>query len=295
MKNYNKQTYPLMQTDGGMSFAILMVGYILISFLVQAILLLFTQSTSALYLALCACLSPLSILLVILYQAKYKRHTFSILSVNKFDAKHLIATLLLSVGMFLGLGFVNIAFAQFVENLGLNVSSPQIPLDTPLQFVIFVITLAVLPAIFEEMFFRGLLLTSLNGEKMIGKILTVSLCFALYHCSISQFIFQFIYGVAFCLLAIISKSIIPCIISHFLNNFFVLLFNYLKIDIDLTNIALIVIGMVALIGYGLICYLNIRKMPKQNIPKKGQKAFYLPFGLFAICMCLFVLLSALLG
>ena len=295
MKKTRTQTYPLMQTDGGLSFAILMIGYILLAFFIQAVLLIFTTDTSStLFVVVNSLVSPLAMLLVIVYQIKGKGRSVSVLSLNKFNKLHLLTALLLSIGMFLGLGFVNVLFADFLSGIGLNAPSPNIPLNNPFELILFSITVALFPAVFEELFFRGILLNSLKGENLLVRVFTVGLCFALYHCSVSQFVYQFIYGVAFCLLAIVAKSVIPCIIAHFINNFTILLFTYLNIDVDLTNILLIVIGVVALIGYFLISYFGL-KGQKQQVPKKGVKFFYLPYGLFGIGICLIVLLGNLFG
>ena len=282
-----------MQADGGLSFAIFMLAYILIAFFVQAILLSFTDANSVIYIAVNSAISPLAIFLVVLYQVKYKRRSIKILSVEKFNKVHILTSLLLSLGMFFGLGFVNSVFADFLTEIGLKIPSPTIPLNNLFELIIFSITVALLPAIFEELLFRGILLNSLKGENLLARIFTVSLCFSLYHCSVSQLLYQFIYGVAFCLLAILAKSVVPCIIAHFLNNFAILLLTYLKIDIDLTNIVSIILGLIALIAYFLICFLGL-KGKRENIPKKGLKYFYLPFGVFALGICLLMILSSLL-
>ena len=141
-----------MQTDGGLSFAIFMMGYILVAFFVQVVLLSFTDAQSTLYFAINSAVSPLVMFCVIFYQVKYKGRSVKILSVNKFDKLHLLTLILLSVGMFFGLGFVNIIFADLLKNTGLNISSPNLPLNNLLELVIFSITMALLPAIFEELF-----------------------------------------------------------------------------------------------------------------------------------------------
>lgn len=292
MKKSKTQTYPLMQTDGGLSFAILMVGYIVLAFFVQAILLAFTDTNSTLFVAVNSLVSPLALIFVIVYQIKVKNRSISVLSLNKFNKLHLLTAILLSVGMFLGLGFVNVLFAQFLGGIGLNLASPNIPLNNPFELIFFSVTIALLPAVFEELLFRGILLNSLKGENLLVRIFTVGLCFALYHCSVSQFVYQFIYGVAFCLLAIVAKSVIPCIIAHFINNFSILLLTYLKVNVDLTNALLIALGLLALIGYFLISCFGL-KGQVQQVPKKGIKFFYLPFGLFGIGMCLIILLGNL--
>ncbi len=294
MKKINSNTKLLSEADGGASFAMLMVGYILISFVVQGVLQKFIDPKSATYIFINSLLSPLTILLILVYQAKLKGYGFNIASVNKFKIHNVFLSLLLSLAMFLGLGFVNIVLAELLAKLGVNIASPVIPTNNFTEFLLMLVGLAVLPAIFEELFFRGILLNSLSEQKNMSKIITVSLYFALYHCSVTQFAYQFIYGVLLTVLAIYSKSIIPCMITHFMNNFLVLLFTYLKISIDLTNLLVIGIGLVFLVSFIILMHNGLSKQKNTSGQNMGQKAFYLPYGLFAIIICLSVMVSLLL-
>lgn len=295
-QNKNEQAVePFDLKQGGLSFSFLMAFYVIITFFVQTILLLVTKNTSVLYLAICSTLSSLAILGVIIYQCKIKKQTLKVLSVNKFSLKSLIPTLLLCVGMFLGLGFVNIKFSEIMGKLGVNVSQPTIPLNNIWQFLLFTITLAILPAIFEEVFFRGLLLNSLKGHGTITKVVTVGICFALYHCNLGQFVYQFIYGVAFCLLALYAKSTLPCIIAHFINNFVIILFEYLGIYIDLFNPILIAIGIVALIGFIVFtCVLNqIKEKSSKQENQRKMTDFYVRYGLLGVFICVLMIVTSL--
>lgn len=294
MKNQGVKKYPLKECDGAMSFSLFIVGNILISFIIQLILACFLDAKSTAFIAINSCITPLVMFLVILYQAKFKGHGFTFCSLNKPNLKGVLFALLLSIGMFFGLAFINVTFADFMVKIGLKVSSPQFVLNNVFDLIIFVITLAVLPAIFEELFFRGLLLDSLNGQGFIKKVLTVSICFALYHCSIAQLFYQFLFGVFLCILKEQTKSTIPCIITHFVNNFVILLLTYLKVEIDFTNLIIIAIGLIFLAVFVIYCVLPCIK---QKSTGKGQsiKEFYLPYGLFGILACIVLALASLMG
>ncbi|MBO7149947.1 MAG: CPBP family intramembrane metalloprotease [Clostridia bacterium] len=293
-QNKNQQVEePFDLKQGGISFSFLMAFYVIITFFVQTILLLVTENTSVLYLAVCSTLSSLAIAGVIVYQCHFKKRTLKVLSVNKFSVKALIPTLLLCLGMFLGLGFVNIKFSEIMAGLGVNISQPTIPLNNIWQFLLFTLTLAVLPAIFEELFFRGLLLNSLQEHGTITKVVAVGICFALYHCNLGQFVYQFTYGVAFCLLALYAKSTLPCIIAHFINNFAIILFEYLGIYIDLFNPILIAIGLVALAGFFVfICVFN-KKKDSEGKKQKAITDFYVLYGLLGIFICVLMIATSL--
>ncbi len=291
------QTQSFCQKEGGTSFTILMVIYVLISFFVQTTLSFITQPNSVLYLAVCSLSSVISIVAVIVFfvfNKCEKAQRVNLLGINKFNSLKILYAILLSAGMFLGLGFVNVKFNEILNKIGISTTSPTIPLENVWQFILFSITLAVFPAVAEEIFFRGILLSSLKNCSVIKRACAVGIVFALYHCNLVQFLYQFIYGFALSILAIYLKSIIPCIIAHFLNNFAVILFQYSNIYIDLYNLLVIGLGLLCLIAFCLMISFDfVKKYIKE---KHVQKiiVFYFPYALFGILICLFMIISGLL-
>ena len=201
--------------------------------------------------------------------------------------------MLLSVGMFLGLGFVNLKINQVFIGWGVKTSSPQIVMQNVWQFLFFTLTLAILPAIFEEVFFRGILLNSLDKKNTLLSVIYVNVCFALYHCNLSQFVYQFIYGVAFSFVALSLKSVVPCIISHFLNNFVVLFSYYIGFDIDLYNLLTIVIGLICLMALIGLITVQFRKNKLYNKQKNALGEF-IKCSIFGVLICALMIISALL-
>lgn len=204
--------------------------------------------------------------------------------VYKFSYKFIAPALLLAFGMFLGFGFLNLLVAEGVKHLGGNVPDIKL-LDTPFQFILFTITLCILPALFEEMFFRGVIADNFCGVRKISGILTVALCFALYHLSVIKFCYQFIYGVGLGVLALKAKSVIPSIIAHFINNFFVLAVEYFKIHMDLFNPFIIAAGVVLLIFFAAFMIFVDRKPKTHTEPKESALSFYFPFGAVGLFAC----------
>lgn len=85
--------------------------------------------------------------------------------------------------------------------------------------VMSLICTAVLPAVFEELTYRGLgmqMLSSVKDEKSV--ILIMGLLFGLGHQFILQTGYAFIAGLVFAYLAIKTRSILPGMIIHFINN-----------------------------------------------------------------------------
>jgi hypothetical protein len=106
--------------------------------------------------------------------------------------------------------------------------------------------------------------------------------------------------VALTLLVISSKSVIPCIIAHLLNNLTVLVLEYFKINIDLTNPILIIVGVIILVLFFVFTILDIVKVQKdkesisKDIKSKSLKGFYLS-AFFGMQLCLILIISSVFG
>ncbi len=95
-------------------------------------------------------------------------------------------------------------------------------------FLLQVLIVAVLPAICEETTHRGLLLRGLSSMGVVKSVVLSSIFFGLMHMSISQFFYATILGFIIALSVVISRSIVPGMIIHFMNNFLSTYFSYAK-------------------------------------------------------------------
>jgi sodium transport system permease protein len=96
-----------------------------------------------------------------------------------------------------------------VEEDGLNVDA----------WLPYLLAFAVLPAVCEELVFRGFLLTGLlKWYRPRTAILLVSFLFALFHMNVFQFLPSFFLGVVLGLLTVRSRSVVPAILFHLLYN-----------------------------------------------------------------------------
>jgi len=87
------------------------------------------------------------------------------------------------------------------------------------MFVISIILVGIVPAITEEMFFRGVILNGFTENYSNKKsILINSLLFGIIHLNPWQFVTAFIIGLILAWVYINTKSIILCIYMHFFNN-----------------------------------------------------------------------------
>ena len=141
---------------------------------------------------------------------------------GKLSPKYFLIAFLLQFGLF-SLSEINAVFIKFLENFGYENTPIQIPSLDGFGLVGVLLTVAVLPAVFEEIVFRGIVL---RGLKPFGSAFAVLLCgalFAVFHQNPAQTVYQFCCGAAFALLALRSKSVFPTMLAHFLNNAAVIL------------------------------------------------------------------------
>ena len=278
----------------GFSFFFMITVYVFISFFGQLLAGVLFSGTA--YLVVCSTFSSIAmagVLAVLIL--KRKENVFNCLKLKAFKFKYLVLSVAISFGMLFGLGFINDAVIKLFNKIGISVSDVFIPLSSPLHLIVFSIVLALIPAVFEECFFRGFMLGKLQNVKSAFAILSVSVCFALYHKSVAQFLYQVIYGALLCLLFKRSGSVIPCMVAHFLNNFSVLCFEYFKISIDLYNPLLIAVGLVVLVITTSLLVFNECK-ENRGKEKKGQiRDFWLPFALFGAVICSVFIVGNLFG
>ena len=142
--------------------------------------------------------------------------------VGKPKPMDFVLAVMLQFGLF-SLGGLNSWFVGFLESLGLKIPELTHPSLNGFGLYGVLLTVAVLPAIFEETIFRGVLLKGLKSFPWWAAALISGTMFSLFHQNPAQTIYQFFCGAAFALIAIRSGSILPTVVAHFLNNAFIIL------------------------------------------------------------------------
>lgn len=125
---------------------------------------------------------------------------------------------------------------MFLENIGYKLSTDlPLPMTNGWWLVANLFFLAVLPAIFEELLFRGVVL---NGFMPLGKnkaIVLSALMFMLMHGSAQQTVYQFLLGIILAFVVVKTGSIICSMVVHFINNALVIIFEYVGLDFIFTK------------------------------------------------------------
>ena len=116
---------------------------------------------------------------------------------------------------------------------------------TILEFCTISFCIAIIPAVCEELFFRGYLMQNIkeNNSKFFAIIIS-ALLFSIIHLNPISFIYIFILGLYLGHIFYKTGSIIPAMILHFLNNFIIVLSSnfYYGNEMIITNIP-----------FGIIC------------------------------------------
>ena len=125
--------------SSGLIYSFMIVAFILVSFIVPSILALMISPKSTAYNVICQCVSS-GVILAVVILAKFNGADYPI----KLNKKGLIVgaplALMLFVGVFMGLGFVNESIANWLESIGLKVGKTSISLRTPWHFISFFIS-----------------------------------------------------------------------------------------------------------------------------------------------------------
>ena len=122
-----------------------------------------------------------------------------VLCIAMHSVSHLISSL------------TNLLFPSFFEAAGENMLGSS--------FFINFIGVVLIPAFFEEFVVRGGMLNSyIETGRLRAAVLLTALLFGLQHMNITQLIYAFIMGIVLGLLFVLTGSIWPGILFHFLNN-----------------------------------------------------------------------------
>ena len=149
---------------------------------------------------------------------KSKRKFNEIFKFNTLSPFLWLATIIFSFGMIIVISELDnllnfiLPMPDFFRNMFETLAADQF-------LVISLIYMGIIPALFEELFFRGLILDGLNNNYSKRKAIIISaLFFGIIHLNPWQFLTGFIIGLITAWICIQTKSILLCIYIHLFNN-----------------------------------------------------------------------------
>ena len=115
--------------------------------------------------------------------------------------------------------FVNALLIVVIKNFGLEFAPRVLTIpDRTLPAVLYFIYVCILPPVLEEIFTRGYMLNAFRPFGTRFAVFVSSLCFALLHSSLENFIVYFCCGVILAQLYLTFDSLLPAMALHCLNN-----------------------------------------------------------------------------
>lgn len=167
--------------------------------------------------------------------------------------------------------------------------------DTIIDKILFFVSIAIIPGIFEELFVRK---SILNYGKQFGNYFTIivsAIIFGLLHMNLQQGIFAFFMGLVFGYIAVKTQNVKLTMILHILNNGLVAMnsiFSSNELILNIINYGSLVIG-----GIGAILLIieflkninTIKKIGKQQF-KEEYKMIFQNYT-FDIVIILFIILT----
>ena len=140
--------------------------------------------------------------------------------VNRFSGLECAAAIGLSLGVILFSSYVNYFVVNSFSSYSDFTSETfwAVELDKPYQIVIYAINIAVVPAVCEELLFRGTICKALMPYGRGTAIVISALLFSLMHTNIEQTIYTFVAGVLLAWIYVKTDSIIYPMLLHFINN-----------------------------------------------------------------------------
>lgn len=274
----------LTKKDSGIVYLLALIAPQIIGGLVLAVFCMAFPSADAAkesiwYTYLSALIPQLCFALVYVLYTKTKKIGYkAIFNENqKPTTKNCLLVVLMSVILFCSFFYLIDLLENVFVLIGIDITKFGTPVlnNTPARLIVNIILMAILPAIFEELIYRGLIFSGLKQSGKWFAVLVSAAMFSLMHLSILQLVYPFVMGIIFALVFDKTNCIYYTMLMHFCNNFLVLIVDYFNgiylfnLTYALSAINIILIVLAAIVGLFLI-WLIIKALNKGNTNKIEQ-------------------------
>ena len=169
---------------------------------------------------------------VVLIKKEKINYPYALKLQKRVDPSKTLAVVVLSFTcVFLFSGVVNLLeFGLFKMGYTIKTELPFF-ISSSNELLIGIFLMALLPAVVEELVFRGIILNGFR-TKFTNKqaVFFSALLFMLMHSNLQQTVYQLALGIIFGSIVIVSGNILYSIILHFMNNVIVVISNYIYVQ-----------------------------------------------------------------
>ena len=172
------------------------------------------------------------------------------------------------------------AVANLFLKAGFKSNLQTISMQTPSDLVVGVFILSLLPAVTEEILFRGMIARSFTRKNYVFAVFMGGFMFAIMHGTPVQFVHQFFLGIVCCVVYFASGSIYASMVVHFTNNLVSILGTYAmnKTAFVIPLYGQIIMAVVGLVTLPILLYVFILLKNKDAKLSRGFKAFNAVFA-----------------
>ncbi len=149
---------------------------------------------------------------------------------------------------------------------------------TTTNYFISIISMVILPAIAEELIFRGIIFKGLQKHSNTFAIIVSAVMFALFHLSLEQTIYPILMGIVLAVIMCHENNIIYCIAIHFVNNFITLTLKYFNISLVFKHWSYYLVALVCAVIFITLSIFIIKKLKTSKQKIEGEHKAY-----FIIC------------
>ncbi len=148
------------------------------------------------------------------YQIKHRKLSTSLL-ISPLKMSHGVFIVFASLLFFTGQILLKYFMFKF---FGITTESSTIQLGENVPAIQPILALCVVPAVCEEFFFRGIILSEYRSHGLFKAVIISSVFFAFSHFSFTGFPIYLFAGIMLSVLTAVSRSVFPGMILHFANN-----------------------------------------------------------------------------
>lgn len=225
MNKKQQRTNIYLPTDSGLAFLLALILPQILIIIVMAVLGKEAASSTV-----ASALVP-QIGFLIAFFVVSERSKVNYKTANQFNFKINIWSLLcvLVIGLIAIFGFsplINM-FDAITSSWGYKSAVANLDVSTLPKLLTTILYVALLPAICEELIFRGIITNGLKKFGTRAAVILSAVLFALIHQNLQQLVYQLFLGGVMAYIALKTGSIIYTMLLHFFNNAFVLLLQFL--------------------------------------------------------------------
>jgi membrane protease YdiL (CAAX protease family) len=243
-----------------------------------------------------------------LYYLLKKRKLATPMPVSPMKMRHIALTLFGGGVLIIGNLLIKFFYRAVAEQ---SVSTPAFfeglsAGEGELSFAGILLSMVIIPAVCEELLFRGVILSEYRALGQGNAVLISAICFAMLHFSVTNFPVYLFVGILLGVITNASRSVVPAMLLHVLSNALSVFTSDQFLNIIMQKNGAFFVGFLLAVLFGTALFLFLycvelqylrfaQEPPEQSLPPKNRthlaKVFLSPT--FLVLTAAFLLITAL--